>query len=190
MVAGPGPSTNYELRVGMFTIIALVLLLWGWGWLKSISLFRQPQRFIVQFHDVAGLNKNATVNINGVRVGVIENIELKAKGQVLVYPRITAANVVVPQGSTMTIQTLGLVGAKYMEITLPETLPGQPPPPALEATDLVIGKDPVRVELVINDVATSISVMIHDLRGAGFQKRLKDSMRNLNEATLKFNRGM
>src|SRR5579885_1970774 len=121
----PAPVTpNYELRVGMFTVVALILLLWGWGWLKSYT-FKAPQRFTVQFHDIAGLNKNATVNINGVRVGVVDEIELKARGQVLVHPRITAPNVVVTRGSNFTIQTLGLVGAKYLEVTLPEVLAGQ-----------------------------------------------------------------
>src|SRR5262249_54452137 len=67
---------NYEVRVGMFTMFALIILFWGWGWLKSMALFQKTQHFTVQFHDVAGLNKSAPVNINGVRVGIIEDLEL------------------------------------------------------------------------------------------------------------------
>ncbi len=60
---------NYEYRVGLFAVIALIILFWGWSWLKDFS-FHPPQRFKVQFHDIAGLTKNAPVQVNGVRVGV------------------------------------------------------------------------------------------------------------------------
>lgn len=148
---------NYEARVGLFALIAIILLLWGWSWLKSFSLFHPPQRFIVQFHDVAGLNRNAPVNVNGVRVGTVEKLGLKGKGQVQAQLKINSEDVMIPQGSTVTIQTLGLVGAKYVEITLPEIEPGQAAPPPLEPNSIVIGQDPIRVELVVNKIATNLS---------------------------------
>ena len=66
----------YEVRVGLFAVGAVCLVTTGWGWLKGVSIMHPPQKFIAQFHDVAGLNNNAPVNINGVRVGVEERIEL------------------------------------------------------------------------------------------------------------------
>jgi phospholipid/cholesterol/gamma-HCH transport system substrate-binding protein len=149
--------TNYEVRVGMFTLFALILLLWGWSWLKSFSLFHPPQRFIVQFHDVAGLNANAPVNINGVRVGTVEQLDLKGKGQVMVHLKIKSEEIPITEGSNFTIQTIGLVGAKYVEITLPELKPGEAPPPVLTPDQIVIGEDPVRVELIVNKIASNLS---------------------------------
>ncbi len=76
---------NYELRAGMFTIGAVLLVMYGMSWLHGDSfsqLSHPPQRFIAQFHDVAGLNNNAPVNINGVRVGTVEKIELSKGGLV------------------------------------------------------------------------------------------------------------
>lgn len=70
---------NYEVRVGIFTILAVIILLYGWTWLKSFSPMHPPQLITVQFHDIAGLATNAPVNINGVRVGTVEQIELKGK---------------------------------------------------------------------------------------------------------------
>lgn len=148
---------NYEARVGLWVLIAGVMFIYGWGWLKGLSLFHPPQRFTVQFHDVAGLNNNAPVNVNGVRVGVVDKLALKKKGEVLVNLKINSEELVIPQGSRFTIQTLGLVGAKYMEITLPDEVPGQPPPPALDSSSIVQGEDPTRVELVLNKIGTNIS---------------------------------
>lgn len=146
---------NYELRVGIFTLIAVIILLWSWSWLKSFTL--HAQRFTVRFHDVAGLNTNAPVNVNGVRVGTVEKIDLRGKGQVLCRLKITDEDAVIPEGSKVTIQTLGLVGAKYVEITLPEVKPDEPPPPAIPPDSEIVGEDPVRVELYMNKIASNLS---------------------------------
>lgn len=181
----------------MFTLIALILLLWGWGWLKSAALFKQVQRFTVQFHDVAGLTKSATVNINGVRVGIVEDIELKAKGQVLVRVKITAPNVVVTRGSTCTIQTLGLVGAKYIEITLPTLEPGQPAPPPIAENETIVGQDPVRVELVLNDVAIKVNKLIRNWQPEEMGNRINSVLnhsdvaaQNIRAVSIKLNKNM
>lgn len=192
-----GPKPNYELRVGIFTLVAFLLLFYGWTWLKSFSLMHPPQMITVQFHDIAGLASNAPVNINGVRVGTVDQIDLKGRGQVLCHLRIKTEEVVVPQGSKFTIQTLGLVGAKYVEITLPEEKPDDPPLPPIDPNTIVIGDDPVRVELVLNKIATNVNRMITDLGDNDTQSSLKDAIkhsgetiRNINEAAGKLNKNM
>ncbi|MBX9879758.1 MAG: MlaD family protein [Candidatus Obscuribacterales bacterium] len=190
-------KANYEIRVGLFTLVALGLLIWGWGWLKSASLLHPPQRFIARFHDVAGLNKNATVNINGVRVGVVEDIKLVRQSEVNTYLKITAENVKVPVGSTFTIQTLGLVGAKYIEITMPDRKPGEPEPVAIAEGAIVLGQDPVRVEMIVNDVASKIQKVANTITtgksGKSFERALEKSgeaMENLTDASVKLNKNM
>jgi ABC-type transport system involved in resistance to organic solvents, periplasmic component len=192
-----GPKPNYELRVGIFTLIAFLLLFYGWTWLKSFSLIHPPQMITVQFHDIAGLASNAPVNINGVRVGTVDQIDLKGRGQVLCHLRIKTEEVVVPQGSKFTIQTLGLVGAKYVEITLPEEKPDDTPLPPIDPNTVVLGDDPVRVELVLNKIATNVNRMITDLGDNDTQSSLKDAIkhsgetiRNINEAAGKLNKNM
>lgn len=188
---------NYEVRVGLFALGALILIVWGWTWLKSFNLLHAPQRFTVQFHDVAGLNNNAPVNINGVRVGTVEKVDLVSKGEVHCHIRITADRVVVTKGSQVTIQTLGLVGAKYLEISLPEPSPGHEPPPPLTTEDVVTGEDPVRVELVINEMATKISKVCRaiksDKAGTSLAEALEHSgeaVKHINQASEKLNKNM
>lgn len=192
-----GPKPNYEVRVGIFTLIAFLLLFYGWTWLKGFSLIHPPQMITVQFHDIAGLASNAPVNINGVRVGTVDQIDLKGRGQVLCHLRIKTEEVVVPQGSKFTIQTLGLVGAKYVEITLPEEKPDDAPLPPIDPNTIVLGDDPVRVELVLNKIATNVNRMISDLGDDDTQSSLKDAIkhsgetiRNINEAAGKLNKNM
>jgi phospholipid/cholesterol/gamma-HCH transport system substrate-binding protein len=187
---------RYEMRVGLFTVIALLMLIWGWSWLKTFSI-HPPQRFVVKFHDVAGLNLNAPVNVNGVRVGTVEKIQLHGKGQVLVNLKINSEDITIPQGSLVTIQTLGLVGAKYVEITLPTVNPDEPPPPAIEPGTVLIGQDPVRVELYVNRIATNISNVTDALSTAKAQASLSEAaenagpaIQNFKEATAKLRENM
>ena len=204
---------NYELRVGLFVLGAVQLSIFGMSWLHSFSFFHPPQRFIVQFHDVAGLNNNAPVNINGVRVGVVEKIELskagnlnkqqpntpryKDPGLVYVHLRIATEETTIPMGSAITIQTQGMVGAKYIEITLPELPPGQAQPDDIKPDAIIIGQDPVRTELIVNKIATKLNEIVNaadkENGGPSLTDALKHSgeaVSNINEAAKKLNKNM
>src|ERR1700733_6487606 len=168
---------NFQAQVGLFVLLAFIILVWSWGWLKSISLIHPPHRFIVKVHDVAGLNNNATVNVNGVRVGIVEKIELKAKGVVLVNLKINTEDAVIKKGSTFSIQTLGLVGAKYVEITLPD-LKDDDPGVDLDAHEIQIGQDPGRPEIYLNRLATQLGSLDLD----GIQQKLKKDLDSIDLA--------
>lgn len=189
-------SPKISAQVGLFVMTAACMLLFGWSWLKGLSIMHPPQRFIAQFHDVAGLNNNAPVNINGVRIGQVEQIDLKGKGQVLVHLKISSEDITIPKGSAITIQTQGLVGAKYIEITLPETKQGESPT-AIEPGAIVMGQDPVRLELIANKIATKLNHLVTDVGGDDVGISLAEALRhsgetvhNINEAAKKLNSNM
>ncbi len=181
---------NYEVRVGLFALGALILLVWGWTWLKSFSLFQQPQRFAAEFTDVAGLSRNALVNVQGVRVGTVEFMEFTPQKKILVHIKITDPTVVVPKGSKVSIQTLGLVGAKYIEVMIPRDSSGKPiEAPALADNDIVLppdAQDPIRTELVISRVANRIEEIVSAIDTVA----LGETVTNLNHATNKLNKNM
>jgi ABC-type transporter Mla subunit MlaD len=199
-------NDRFEIRVGLFIVIALILLAWGWSWLKGFS-FHSPQRFIVKFHDVAGLSTNAPVNVNGVRVGTVEKIELKTpkleegqtvRGAKVVYCHIKIANedVIIPEQVKVTIQTLGLVGAKYIEVNLPEPM-GDTQPVAMAPGEEVWGQDPVRIELYANQIVQKVNTVADSLSTKKGQESLQQAaenagpaVMNLKEAAAKLNENM
>ena len=164
---------DLQLKVGFFALGALISLLYGWGWLKNLSM-ESPQIFWVRFHDVAGLANNATINVQGVRVGNVDQISFKLpdglqdipdadatearRPKVYIRLKVTGLKVKIPKTSEITIQTLGLVGAKYIEITLPNQS-ADTPDEAVNPQLVVEGHDPVRTELVINNIAKKINVV-------------------------------
>lgn len=186
-------QSNYEIRVGLFALFALILLVWGWAWLKSFSLFSQPQRFTAEFNDVAGLSNNATVNVSGVRVGTVEFIDFTPQRKIHVHLKITREGIRIPVGSHISIQTLGMVGAKYVEILLPADALGNPLPAdqTKEIADNTIithpdVQDPVRVELVINRVATRVDEIVSSID----TQAASQAINNLSSATKKLNANM
>jgi phospholipid/cholesterol/gamma-HCH transport system substrate-binding protein len=170
---------RFDQYVGFFTVIAMVLLLYGWSWLKGLSFLHPPQRFIVTFHDIAGLNTNAPVNINGVRVGVVEKISLKS-GIVDVALKINSEDAAVYKGSVYTIQTLGLVGAKYIEVKLPEGTEASKE--LVKPEDIQTGVDPVRTELILNKIATNIGQIDFDAKA----ERIAAAADSLSQTSKKF----
>lgn len=171
----PEESINFEFRVGFFVLVAALLLIFGWTWLKSFSM-EAPQRFGVKFADIAGLANNAPVNLNGVRVGVVEKIDLKGKSEVIVHLKVTTTTVPITEGSKITIQTLGLVGAKYIEINLPEVQEGEPAPTVIPTDSIVEGENPVRTELYLNKIATNFSSFSDEIASQKSREGLKNAL--------------
>ncbi|CAN5520670.1 hypothetical protein BH10CYA1_BH10CYA1_31770 [soil metagenome] len=145
-------NTNSDGFAGVFVLVAVLLLLAGWMWLKNYSPLHPPQRFAVSFHNVAGLISNAVVNVNGVKVGNVEDLRLEGKDKVLVNIKVNDGTTVIPVGSHFEILSNGVVGAKYVEITLPQE-PSEQKPLPLDDKMVVEGNDPVRVEVVVSKIA-------------------------------------
>lgn len=150
-----GAGLSQDGVLGIFTTASLIILVWSYCWLKNYGGFHTPQRINVVFKEVAGLNLNASVFVDGVRVGIVDKLEWQAKSRVLVNIRINSEKVVVPTGSKFQILTNGIVGAKYVQISLPENY--SPSMPPIDERVEVKGETPVRPELAVNKLAVGLS---------------------------------
>jgi len=143
--------------LGIFTVVALIMLLWGYLWFKGTGALMHAQSINVVFHEVAQLNDNAPVYLDGIRVGAIEKMDWQSEHRVLVRLRITAKQVEIPYGATFMILTNGIVGAKYIEIKIPQIPYRNAGLPRLPDEALVRGEDPARPELAINKLVIALS---------------------------------
>jgi len=150
-------SEPIDTALGIFSALSLILLLWGFCWLKEYSPWRPPQCINVIFTDIAGLNDNASVNVDGVRIGMVDKVEWQSEHRVLVRLRISSTKVVVPQGSKFEILTNGIIGAKYIQIDLPHVQAGIAALPAIDEKMEVHGEPPIRPELAVNKLAITLS---------------------------------
>jgi hypothetical protein len=160
------PAELREYRIGradgLVGIFVLTALLIGYGalcWWKSYSPLNPPQRFNVVFRDVASLNYQAPVFVDGVRVGSVDKIQIRGSENVLVGLKVNTQKIAIPIGSRFIILPNGVVGAKYIEIILPENATAQNKLPLLTEKSVVQGDDPIRPEIVVNELVEKLSTI-------------------------------
>lgn len=110
-------SVSNELRVGIMFITGLIL-----GVLVFISLSRWKQgahtfSFDIQFANVQGLQRGAEVRVSGVKVGFVEDIDLKSeeRNRVVLHVRVQK-NVEVHANDVYIIGIGSLVGERFVEV--------------------------------------------------------------------------
>jgi phospholipid/cholesterol/gamma-HCH transport system substrate-binding protein len=108
-------SISSEAKVGIFVLIGLIILAYMsfQAGQKGLGLKKGYQISVI-FENVAGLEKDASVQIAGVDIGRVEKIELK-NGKALVTLRITP-DINLEKDVKAAIKTHGVLGDKYIEL--------------------------------------------------------------------------
>ncbi len=106
--------------VGLFVVFAFICL--GMVALRASTvepMFQnQGYRLYARFDDISGLNVHAPVRIAGVKIGVVESIELLPKSyQAKVTLVIDTRFKNLPVDTSVSVATEGLLGSKYLEVT-------------------------------------------------------------------------
>lgn len=140
-------ESNLELKVGLFMLIALVLLGMFIFSVSSSSVLKKGKSLKVVFGFANGLKRNAPVRIAGVDEGLVRNVQLffdrvdgKTKVEVDLWVK---EDTMIPGDSVVTINQLGMMGEKYIEI-----FPGEDTQNFLESKQTIIGKDPIPQEAI------------------------------------------
>ncbi len=115
-------KTSSSLKVGILTVVALMILIFTVLWIKGRTL-SAGERIEVVFHDVNGIRPGSGVQMMGLRIGQIEEITPVINGKdsyVKVKFVITEKDVEIPTASTISIQQSGLIGEQFLEVMPPK----------------------------------------------------------------------
>lgn len=111
---------NIEITIGIFMMLAFTALLFVTVQTTSFSIESKNRSYSLtaRFDDATGLRKKAPVRIAGVKIGELQAITLddetyQAITQVIIYDK----KVKIPQDSSISILTEGILGSKYVQIT-------------------------------------------------------------------------
>lgn len=107
---------NPHARLGAFVLTALILLAFATGKVGDITWSKQETNIVkAEFDDILGLDLQSPVRMAGVKVGVVQDIEL-SNGRALVtialHPDVT-----LPASTRASIIGRGLVGEKNLGLT-------------------------------------------------------------------------
>ena len=151
-------KTKLELKVGIFVFLGIAILtgfVFSIGGIKTWSS-GYDVNFI--FHFVNGVKIGAPVRFSGVDVGQVKRIRLMSpdetgKTRVKVVSRIKNGTNI-PIDSTVWVNTLGLLGEKYIEI-----MPGKDVSNYLAKWEELKGEDPLAMQEVgamLKKIATDL----------------------------------
>jgi len=164
-------ESKLELKVGLFMMIALIALTIFIFSVTDSTVFEEGKSLKVVFGFANGLKKNAPVRVAGVDEGIVKNIKLffdreERKTKVEVELKIQKSTKI-PSDSRITINQLGLLGEKYVEIK-----PGLETKRFYREGEVVIGKDPV-AQYEISEKVMGVADKL-DKTIAGFNEILLD----------------
>ncbi len=172
-------------RVGALMLAALVVLGVFVIKIEEIPIGAKAGRHRVEvlFPSVAGLDEKSPVRIAGVRVGIVESIDLD--GQKALVTLGLDSEVQLHQGAWAEVSSMGMLGDKYISLH-----PGAPDQPALAAGTVLQGTSPAGFDDVLNtveDIGGDIKQVTASLRGSlGGQQgeqRIDDILENIRQLT-------
>lgn len=146
-------DNGLELKVGSFVLMAILALVFFIVSISDLSIFEKGRHIHVIFGFASGLRESAPVRLAGVEVGLVKKLQVfvdkddGGKTKVTVNAWIKE-NIAIPADSTVTINQLGILGEKYLEI-----IPGSSTN-AIKDNGVVTGHDPVPIEKVTERVDT------------------------------------
>ncbi|MDE2222316.1 MAG: MCE family protein [Candidatus Omnitrophica bacterium] len=140
-------NNGLELKVGSFVLMAILALTFFIISVSDLSIFEKGRHLQVIFGFASGLKEASPVRLAGVEVGMVKKLQVftdpKDGGKTKV--RVNAwikDNIAIPVDSSITINQLGILGEKYLEI-----IPGHSKE-QLSDNAVIVGHDPVPIEKI------------------------------------------
>lgn len=119
---------NYsrEIKVGVLAAVCLFLLFFGFNFLKGVNIFSPTNSFHGTFTDLHGLEEQAQVVIRGHKVGQVDRISYDfTRDSAFTVDISIKRDIVLPQGTQMTLIADGLLGGMAIELQLPPSQYGK-----------------------------------------------------------------
>lgn len=173
-----------EVKVGAFTLIALMGMFGLALWLNGFQLFQRGEDVEAEFSRVEGLRSGAPVKFAGVDIGRVNKVYFE-NFKVIVGMRINP-NFKVPTGAKAIIASSGVVGDMFVEILPPK--PGDPVIP--KKNGRLAGQTPVTMEqfyAMAYEVLYSLEQITYSIKSVtdneAVMNSLKTSLIRLNSIT-------
>ncbi|MGE2735676.1 MCE family protein [Mycolicibacterium vaccae] len=137
--------------IGIGIVAALILTALNYD---KLPFFHRTNDFTAYFTETGGLLPGAPVHVSGVRVGLVESVDLDG-AQVAVTFNV-ADDIVVGDRTEAAIKTQSLLGAKFLEVTPRGTAAQDGPIPADRT------RPPYQLPDALGDLSTTISALDTD----------------------------
>jgi len=155
-------DTAYRIKIGIVTIISLVLFIVMIYGISKFSL-EQQREIRVEFSFINSLEVRAPVRFAGARVGEVKKVHLLTvderaefqKDPPYVYVDVSVnKDVAIPKKTKALVTTMGFMGEKYLEL-IPQSATGE----YLAEGERLRGEDPIPMDSVFASAKKSLDDM-------------------------------
>ena len=135
-----------EAKVGILTILAICLLIFGYNFLKGQKVFSRNNTYYVVYQRVDGLLESNPILLNGYQVGSVARISMSAdtSNRVLVQLDVKK-DIKIPKNSLVSVTSSGLLGDKALSLEMwkPKTSEERGKLSFYQSGDTIKGKEEV-----------------------------------------------
>ncbi len=112
-------KTHLEILVGLFFLAGFVAFGWLALRLGEVPWIAEQRSYTIQaeFNNISGIAKGAMIRIAGVDVGRVTSLRLGEDNLALVSLQVDRA-VRIPKDSIASVKSQGIIGDKFIQITL------------------------------------------------------------------------
>jgi len=178
-----------EARIGILVAASIVIFCFGFYFLKGLNVFSGQRVYYCVFNNVRGLQNQANVEIKGLNVGSIGDTKLTDSGV-----RVSISlhkNIDIPKGTTATLATADLFGAKVIKLTMGKGPGILKPGATLNSSEEagMIENVTDKVTPILYDLKTTISYLdtaverVNALINAGNRKAIEGSLASIKTTT-------
>lgn len=184
-----------ELKTGLLAVFAISTFILGYNYLKGSSLFTTDRVFYAVYDNVEGLGVSSAVNINGFRVGRVQNIEIDQNTGLMVVTFSIENDYQFSKESIARIYGGGIIGGKSLAL-IPvyesssiaktgDTLKGQVEEGIMELVNDRLSPLQMKIENAVVGI-DSLMYAINDVLDEKSRENLRGSIANLNDITTSF----
>ncbi len=168
-----------EVKVGIFSVVAIATLYLGFNYLKGIDFFSRSNKYYVLYEDVGGLTKSNPIKISGFSVGKVADITLLQQEGNIVLVEMDIDNKIILGDSAVARLDADLLGSVSIvigvgDVTRPlspgDTLYARVNPGLAEL--FKESTEPLKNNLPI--LISNLNDLLEDLHGSG--NKLKDAL--------------
>ncbi len=185
-----------EVKIGIIVLVTIALVIWGINYLKGKNILKRSDVYYSVFSNVQGLEKSASIYINGYKIGMINDIHFE-KGNLkeIVVSFAVHHDFDIPKGSVAELFNTSFIGGKAIRI-LPsasndyysygDTLPAQIEPDMISAIKNQITPLTTKAESAMVS-ADSLLMAINQVMDTQRKDELKASIDNLSAVSSSLN---
>ncbi len=175
--------TRSEIKSGVLVVVCFSLLTLLTFKVSDFRAFAKNSEYKIHFNFVSGLEKNSPVHFAGHSVGTVKSIVIRDASPTVEVTIAVAKETPVRVDSEVFVDTLGLLGEKFISLT-----PGNPASPRLPPGGLLQGTEPMPLHVLIrqmNELTENLIPVTQKTNKLleGHEKDLDQILSNLNASS-------